>query len=75
MSEKLKIMQIQISDEGFENVDLYCASIGYPDLKTLPTIAAFRHQCDNEQPRLDGSAFRDYVSKAEYVALTSSQTA
>jgi|GEM_PF-6681587 hypothetical protein len=71
MSDKLKIMQTRIADGVVKDVDgieLYCASIGYPDLKALPTGGEFRSGCDCEQPELVEPAFRDYVSKAEFVA-------
>ncbi|HIA54022.1 MAG TPA: hypothetical protein EYN91_18350 [Candidatus Melainabacteria bacterium] len=70
MSDKLKIMQTHIG-EGVghvDKIDPYWASIGYPELKALPTDEEVRSGCDCDQPDLDESAFRDYVSKAELVA-------
>lgn len=67
MSDKLKIMQTRIAttssnDEG----DLFCASIGYPDLKLPASVINDARGFSDEQPIIDDSAFKDYVSKAEF---------
>lgn len=67
MSDKLKIMQTPIAtkssnDEG----DLFCTSIGYPDLKLPASVINDARGFGNEQPIIDDSAFKDYVSKAEF---------
>lgn len=67
MSDKLKIMQTRIAttssnDEG----DLFCASIGYPDLKLPANVLHDARGFSDEQPIIDDSAFKDYVSKAEF---------
>lgn len=74
MSDKLKIMQTRIDDNhNSKSIEPYSASIGYPDLKSLPNKEG--HANCHGQPELDESAFRDYVSKTEYLLHTSSQIA
>lgn len=67
MSDKLKSMQTSITslitnDEG----DLFCASIGYPELRLPANLVCNAPRCTDEQPILDDSAFTDYASKAEF---------
>ena len=76
MSDKLKIMQTRTTgDHNFKEVDLFCASIGYADLKALPDCSRASACVSSEQPELDEFAFSDYVSKAEFIALTAPQAA
>lgn len=67
MSDKLKIMQMRITTvETNDAGDLFCESIGYPELK-LPLNSGCNALCYyDEQPVLDDSVFADYVSKAEF---------
>lgn len=68
MSDKLKSMQEASITESnvIQSMDLYCASIGYPDLKVGIGRSSNASNYNSEQPELDESAFRDYVSKAEF---------
>ena len=72
MSDKLKIAQSSISGNQEEvDLHLYCASIGYPELKTTHNGTGLISALDCEQPELDESAFRDYATKEDYLAHTS----
>lgn len=76
MSDKLKLMQSRLDEEQeSEDNNLYSASIGYPNLKALLNSSNVNLKFDCEQPQLDIFAFHNYVSKAEYVALTAIQQA
>jgi hypothetical protein len=64
MSDKLKTMQPNDSIAE-ESEDLYCASIGYPELRVQSNaIDASNRQCA-EQPLFYGNPFAEYVSKTE----------
>jgi len=51
MSDKLKITQSQtgLSDTDATQ-DLYCASIGYPELISIPNLTVAGRLCEGEQP-------------------------
>lgn len=54
MSDKLKIMQIrQVSTEVSEEQDLYCASIGYPDLRSMRHTTTVQNFDGREQPSIN----------------------
>ena len=64
MSDKLKVMQTHITDdENSEDRDLCSASIGYPDLKTVPSNETKSHGVD--QPEIDECEFDRLVEASE----------
>lgn len=69
MSEKLKTVQSRVGSNHAQ-VDLHCASIGYPDFRLAESAAPARFNSTHEQPYINDSAFADYVSKAEFLAAT-----
>ena len=65
MSDKLKIVQTRICSQETGATDLYCASIGYPALKTFAGEGGHANLYDCEQPEVDESEFDRLVQAAE----------
>ena len=68
MSDKLKVMQNHVSGDEVreaQEMNLRCASIGYPDLRSVPQKgnSARSHGCD--QPEIDESEFDRLVGAAD----------
>lgn len=53
MSDKLKTMQARICSEETVESNLYCASIGYPDLKSMRNTTAVLNLYEGEQPSIN----------------------
>lgn len=54
MSDKLKIMQSQTGlTDADAAQDLYCASIGYPELGSIPNLIVVGPFCEGEQPFIE----------------------
>jgi hypothetical protein len=65
MSDKLKIVQTRICSQETGAKDLYFASIGYPDLKTIVSEEGHANLYDCHQPEIDESEFDRLVQAAE----------
>ncbi len=73
MSDKLKTVQARICSQETVGSNYYCASIGYPDLKNLPSEESHANGHDCDQPEVDEAEFDRLVQAAEESKLIASE--